>query len=57
MFIFDNDVRPVSTAGHFCVPLSLVIFIFDGFGMARYFLLCGGHFRSGERLGMSWESF
>jgi hypothetical protein len=46
MFIFDNDVRTISAAGRFCVPLSLIIFIFDGFTMARYFLLFGGHFRS-----------
>ena len=57
MFIFDSDLRAISAAGCFCVPLSSVIFVFDAFSMAGYFLLFGGHFRSGQRLGMGWEGF
>jgi hypothetical protein len=39
------------------VPRALVIFILDGFGVARDLLLLRGCPRGGERLGMGREGF
>ena len=55
--VFDNGVGPVSAAGSFRVPFTLVVFVFDGLTVAGDFLLAGSHLRSGQRLGMRRERF
>jgi uncharacterized membrane protein YphA (DoxX/SURF4 family) len=51
ILVLDDGMRAVSAAGGFRVPLALVILVFDGFRVARDFLLLGGRLRGCERIG------
>jgi len=53
IFILDDDVWAILTAGGFRVPFPLVILVFDGFSVTGDFLFGGSHLRGGKCLGMS----